>query len=152
VSLTEIEAAVKELSREELAKLAAFIARQDKLVWDEELEQDFSPGGKHAAALEKIDPEDWRGKLQADAVKSHALASFWRCYDELPGHVQRLARKNFELFKANPRHRSLGFQKKGGVYTVEAGRSYRAIARERDGEYCGSGSERAKSTIASGSD
>ena len=43
VSLTEIEAAVKELSREELAKLAAFIARQDKLVWDEELEQDFSP-------------------------------------------------------------------------------------------------------------
>ena len=54
VSLTEIEKAVKELSREELAKLAAFIARQDKLVWDEELEQDFSPGGKHAAALEKI--------------------------------------------------------------------------------------------------
>jgi len=57
VSLTEIEQAVKELSREELAKLAAFIARQDKLVWDEELEQDFSPAGKHAAALEKIDAE-----------------------------------------------------------------------------------------------
>ena len=57
VSLTEIEEAVKDLSREELAKLAAFIARQDKLVWDEELEQDFSPGGKHAAALEKIDAE-----------------------------------------------------------------------------------------------
>ena len=57
VSLTEIEQAVKELSREELAKLAAFIARQDKLVWDEELEQDFSAGGKHASALEKIDAE-----------------------------------------------------------------------------------------------
>jgi hypothetical protein len=68
-------------------------------------------------------------------VKSHALGPFWRCDDELPGHVQRLARKNFELFKANPRHPSLGFQKKGGVYTVEVGRSYRAIARERDGEY-----------------
>jgi hypothetical protein len=37
VSLTEIEEAVKELSREELAKLAAFIARQDKLVWDEDV-------------------------------------------------------------------------------------------------------------------
>ena len=37
--------------------------------------------------------------------------------------------------KANRRHPSLGFQKKGGVYTVEVGRSYRAIARERDGEY-----------------
>ena len=33
--------------------------------------------------------------------------------DELPGRVQRLARKNFELFKANPRHPSLGVQKKG---------------------------------------
>ena len=65
------------------------------------------------------------------------------CVRQLLGHVQRLARKNFELFKANPRHPSLGFQKKGGVYTVEVGRSYRAIARERDGE---------KSTIASGSD
>jgi len=51
-----MEEAVKELSREELAKLAAFSARQDKLVWDEELEQDFSPGGKHAAALEKMTP------------------------------------------------------------------------------------------------
>jgi hypothetical protein len=57
VSLAEIQRAVKELSREELAKLAAFIARQDKLVWDEELEQDFSPGGKHASALEKSDAE-----------------------------------------------------------------------------------------------
>ena len=67
-------------------------------------------------------------------MKPHVLALFWRCYDELPGHVQRLARKNFELFKANPRHPSLGFQKKGGVYTIEVGRSYRAIPRERDGE------------------
>jgi hypothetical protein len=57
VSLAEIEKAVTELSREEFAKLAGFIAQQDKLVWDEELEQDFSSGGKHAAALEKIDAE-----------------------------------------------------------------------------------------------
>jgi hypothetical protein len=64
VSLTEIEHAVKELSREELPKLAAFIARQDKLVWDEELEQDFSPGGKHAAALEKIDAEIGAGNFR----------------------------------------------------------------------------------------
>ena len=57
MSLTEIEKAVTELSRDELAKLAAFVAQQDKRIWDEELEQDFSPGGKHAAALEKIDAE-----------------------------------------------------------------------------------------------
>jgi hypothetical protein len=40
------------------------IARQDKLVWDEELEQDFSPGGKHAAALEKIDAEIGAGNFR----------------------------------------------------------------------------------------
>jgi hypothetical protein len=57
MSLTEIEEAVKRLNREELAKLAAYIAKQDKLSWDEQLEEDFSPGGKHASALEKIDAE-----------------------------------------------------------------------------------------------
>jgi hypothetical protein len=57
VSLTEIEEAVRRLNREELAKLAAYIAKQDKLSWDEQLEEDFSPGGKHASALEKIDAE-----------------------------------------------------------------------------------------------
>ncbi len=57
MSLAEIEEAVKDLNREELAWLAAYIARQDKLVWDEQLEEDFSPGGKHAVALEKIDAE-----------------------------------------------------------------------------------------------
>jgi len=57
MSVTEIEEAVKNLNREELAELAAYIAHQDKLSWDEELEEEFSPSGKHAAALEKIDAE-----------------------------------------------------------------------------------------------
>jgi hypothetical protein len=48
---------VKGLTRDELAKLAASIARQDKLVWDEQIEEEFSPGGKHAATLEKVDAE-----------------------------------------------------------------------------------------------
>ena len=57
MSLTEIEEAVRGLNREELAKLAAYISKQDKVAWDEQLEEDFSPGGKHASALEKIDAE-----------------------------------------------------------------------------------------------
>ena len=57
MSLAEIEKAVDSLSSEELAKLAAYIARHDKLVWDEQLERDFSPDGKHAAILEKVDAE-----------------------------------------------------------------------------------------------
>ena len=93
------------LDREELAKLAAYIAKQDKLSWDEQLEEDFSPGGKHASALEKIDAEIDAGNFRP-AVKSHTLASFWQSYDALPERIQRLAKKNFALFKGNPRHPS----------------------------------------------
>ena len=35
------------LSPEELAKLAAYIARHDSLAWNQQLEDDFAPGGKH---------------------------------------------------------------------------------------------------------
>jgi hypothetical protein len=55
MSLAEIEEAVDKLSPEELAKLAAHIARRDKLAWDEEIEADFSSGGRHYEALKKID-------------------------------------------------------------------------------------------------
>jgi hypothetical protein len=57
MSLAEIEKAVDKLSPKELARLAAHIARRDKLAWDEELEADFSPGGKHEETLKKIDAE-----------------------------------------------------------------------------------------------
>jgi hypothetical protein len=57
VSLAQIEKAVDELPPEELAKLADYVARRDKLTWDKELQEDFAPGGKHEKALEKIDAE-----------------------------------------------------------------------------------------------
>ncbi len=57
MSLAEIEKAVDELTPNELTKLAAYIARRDKLAWDQEMEEDFSPGGKHEKALERIDAE-----------------------------------------------------------------------------------------------
>ena len=57
MSLAEIEKAVDELSPKELTKLAAYIVRRDRLAWDKEIEEDFSPGGKHEKALERIDAE-----------------------------------------------------------------------------------------------
>jgi hypothetical protein len=63
--LSEIEKAVDELPPKELAKLAAYVARRDKLAWDRELEKDFSPGGKHEKALEKIDAEIDAGNFTA---------------------------------------------------------------------------------------
>jgi hypothetical protein len=63
MSLAEIEKAVKNLTRAELTKLAAYIIRQDKLGWDEQLEEDFSSGGKHVEALRRIDAEIGAGKF-----------------------------------------------------------------------------------------
>jgi hypothetical protein len=63
--LSEIEKAVDELPPNELAKLAAYVARRDKLAWDRELEEDFSPGGKHEKVLEKIDAEIDAGNFTA---------------------------------------------------------------------------------------
>jgi len=57
ISLAEIEKAVDELSPKDLTKLAAYITRRDKFAWDQEIEEDFSPGGKHEKTLEKIDAE-----------------------------------------------------------------------------------------------
>ena len=68
-------------------------------------------------------------------MKSFALPSFWKCYNQLPEHIRKLADKNFKLFSENPMHPSLGFKKKGGVYTAEIGRHYRAVVRERNGDY-----------------
>lgn len=67
-------------------------------------------------------------------MKSFALPSFWKCYNQLSEHIRRLADKNFVLFSENPHHPSLGFKRKGGVHTAEIGRHYRAIARERNGD------------------
>lgn len=63
MSLAEIERAVEELTPEELAKLAAYIAHRDKLAWDEQIEEDFSPGGRHSVALKKLDDEIDAGRF-----------------------------------------------------------------------------------------
>ena len=67
------------------------------------------------------------------SFRSFAVPEFWKCYEKLPDHVRRLADKKFELFQQEPFHPSLGLKQKGQVWTVEIGRSYRAIAlREED--------------------
>lgn len=61
-------------------------------------------------------------------LRSFATARFWKLFAELPAEVQDLAVKKYQLFKQDPHHPSLGFQAKGNVWTVDIGRSYRAIA------------------------
>ena len=62
------------------------------------------------------------------SLRSHALAEFWDCFDCLSASVRKLADNKYALFEQNPFHPSLGLQQKGDVWTVDIGRSYRALA------------------------
>jgi hypothetical protein len=55
---------------------------------------------------------------------------FWSAYESLPISVQRVADKNFEILKKNPKHPSLHFKKIRRYWTVRAGIHYRALAVE----------------------
>jgi hypothetical protein len=72
------------------------------------------------------------------ALKSFASERFWQLYRELPSEVQRLADKQYALFRQDPFHPSLRFKQAGEVWTVRIGRSHRAIAyREGNSLYWG---------------
>jgi hypothetical protein len=68
-----------------------------------------------------------------NCLQSSATPRFWKLFSRLPAEVQDLALEKYELFRQNPFHPSLGFHQKGRVWTVEIGRSHRAIGlRSRD--------------------
>lgn len=67
-------------------------------------------------------------------MKHFASSSFWEAYEKLPEAVQRVADKNYELLKENPKHPSLHFKKIGEYWSVRVGIRYRALAIESNGE------------------
>jgi len=69
------------------------------------------------------------------SFRSFALADFWKCYSGLPENVRDLADKKYALFEREPFHPSLGLQQKGGVWTVDIGRSYRAVAYREGNDF-----------------
>jgi len=66
------------------------------------------------------------------SFRSFAPAGFWKCYESLPESAQALADAKFALFEREPFHPSLALKRKGEVWTVDIGRSHRALAF-RDG-------------------
>lgn len=65
-------------------------------------------------------------------MRSRATARFWKCFEGLPDHVQRLAEKNYALWKEDPRHPSLDSkQLRGGGqrFSVRVGLQYRALGK-----------------------
>ena len=60
---------------------------------------------------------------------------FWKRFDKLPETVQQLARKNYNLLKANSTHPSLNFKKVGNFWSVRIGLSHRALAIEDGSDF-----------------
>ena len=60
-------------------------------------------------------------------MRHFTVPDFWEAYDALPSAIQRLADKNYELLKANPRHPSLHFKRVKRYWSVRVNQEYRAM-------------------------
>jgi hypothetical protein len=63
-------------------------------------------------------------------MTSRATRRFWNLYESLPEPVQRLAAKNYRLWRKNPAHPSLDFKQlhaSGERFSVRVGNHYRAL-------------------------
>jgi hypothetical protein len=63
-------------------------------------------------------------------VKSELSPDFLTAFRRLPPRIQEQARKNYRLWKSNPRHPSLEFKrvgKKSPVYSVRVAIGWRAL-------------------------
>lgn len=60
---------------------------------------------------------------------------FWKCFQELPLTVQKVAEENFSLLKRDPRHPSLHFKRVGKFWSARIGLDHRAIAVEDDSDF-----------------
>ena len=62
-----------------------------------------------------------------------ATSRFWKLFERLPGHTQKIARRNFDLLKMDSLHSSLHFKKVGNFWSVRVGINHRALA-VKDGQ------------------
>jgi hypothetical protein len=60
---------------------------------------------------------------------------FWKRFYNQTLTIQHLARKNYDLLKADPTHPSLNFKKVGNYWSVRIGLSHRALAIEDDSDF-----------------
>ena len=60
-------------------------------------------------------------------MNHHASPAFTDAYRKLPGRIQLVADKCFELLRDPPRHPSLHFKPVGGYWSIRVGRRHRAL-------------------------
>ena len=66
-------------------------------------------------------------------MKSVGTRRFWNLYEALPPEVQRLATKNYHLWRSDTNHPSLRFrrlQASNDRFTIRIGDHYRAVGRK----------------------
>jgi len=67
-------------------------------------------------------------------VKSHLSSDFIRCFRQLPGRIQKHARRSYKLWKKDPNHPSLDFKqvsRRNPVFSVRVGIGWRALGLKR---------------------
>ena len=68
-------------------------------------------------------------------MKSLLTEPFLKQYRKLPEEIRNLARKNYQLWSADPSHRSLQFKKVSPsqpIWSVRVGDNYRAVGAITD--------------------
>jgi hypothetical protein len=68
-------------------------------------------------------------------MKSLTSPEFWQAYAALPPNVRAAARQAYQLWKGNPRHGWLQFQKRGRFWCGRITPGYRALALSVDEGY-----------------
>ena len=74
--------------------------------------------------------------MASRSLRSVATRRFWERYEVLPGDVQSLAVKTYQLWREDPKHPSLHFRLLEGSkhrFSIRVGLHYRALGHLRSG-------------------
>ena len=64
-----------------------------------------------------------------------ATSRFWKCLEDLPPKVQKVAERKFEILRNNPSHPSLHFKRIGKLWSARIDRNHRALALADGGDF-----------------
>ncbi len=68
-------------------------------------------------------------------MKSKAVPSFWKLYNALPPDIQKLAKKQYQIWREDPFYPSLHFKrvsKKEQIYSLRISLNFRALSLKKD--------------------
>ncbi len=94
LTVNQIEAAIKELSAEDVNRLDRWFTAYRNRLWDERMDEDAAAGRLiylFEEAEAEYEAEHLRDWPPSKYMKSKATRRFWRLHNQLPGSIQHLA-------------------------------------------------------------